>query len=155
MDEDVKEAFATAIEELKRADHLIYVSLKYTRTVDVIKNILSRLISAIDFAIETLLLLMLKEKLIDEVPKSPGLRCELLTTRFNDDESLELINFYLFLRRVNRATFTRFQEFRRHVTMSAVLDDNVTVEVDIDTLFEYFEKTKKFISKVEAIIKHD
>ena len=32
------------IEELKRVDHLVYVSLKYTRTVDVIRSIIDRLI---------------------------------------------------------------------------------------------------------------
>ena len=31
--------------ELKRADHLIFVSLKYTRTVDVIRSIIERLIN--------------------------------------------------------------------------------------------------------------
>ena len=35
--------------ELKRVDHIIYVSLKYTRTVDVIKHAIDRMISAIDF----------------------------------------------------------------------------------------------------------
>ena len=29
-------------QEINRADHLIYVSLKYTRTVDVIKSIIER-----------------------------------------------------------------------------------------------------------------
>ena len=31
-----------AKEELKRADHSIYITLKYTRTVDVIKNIIKQ-----------------------------------------------------------------------------------------------------------------
>jgi len=154
MDEEVREAFSKAHEELKRADHLIYVSLKYTRTVDVIKNIIERLISAFDYSIETLLITMKKNKVIDEIPKSPGLRCEILTKEYNDDEYLSLINFYLFLRRVNRAKFVRFQEFRRNVTMQAVLDDNIKVEVDIDKVFEYFEQVKKFISMVENIIKN-
>jgi hypothetical protein len=51
----MKESLSEAFEELKRADHLIYVSLKYTRTVDVIKSIIERLINAYDDAIITLL----------------------------------------------------------------------------------------------------
>ena len=43
------DALYDAEKELKRVDHLIYVSLKYTRTVDVFKNIIKRLISTIDF----------------------------------------------------------------------------------------------------------
>ncbi len=40
MIEDLEDS---ALQELKRADHLIYVTLKYTRTVDVIKNTIKRL----------------------------------------------------------------------------------------------------------------
>ena len=35
---DIGELEDNAKQELKRADHLLYVTLKYTRTVDVIKN---------------------------------------------------------------------------------------------------------------------
>ena len=45
------ESLDNAKEELKRVDHLIYVSLKYTRTVDVIKSIIERMINAFDFSI--------------------------------------------------------------------------------------------------------
>ena len=31
--------------EVKRVDHLIYVSLKYTRTVDVIRSVVERIIN--------------------------------------------------------------------------------------------------------------
>ena len=40
-----------AKDEIKRADHLIYVSLKYTRTCDIILNIFKRLVAAYDSAI--------------------------------------------------------------------------------------------------------
>ena len=44
-----------ADDELKRADHMIYVTLKYTRTADVIQNIIKRLTNAYEFSIlETL-----------------------------------------------------------------------------------------------------
>ena len=57
-----------AREELKRADHLIYVSLKYTRTVDVIKSVIDRLISCLDFVIDKLLDHAIDKKLISEKP---------------------------------------------------------------------------------------
>ena len=41
--------------ELKRADHMLYISLKYTRTCDVMQNIIKRLIAAFDFGIEAML----------------------------------------------------------------------------------------------------
>ncbi len=49
------EFLETAQDELKRADHLMFVSLKYTRTVDVIKSIITRLKAAIDAGFEVLL----------------------------------------------------------------------------------------------------
>jgi hypothetical protein len=39
----MQEKMTESYEELKRVEHLIYVSLKYTRTVDVILNILNRM----------------------------------------------------------------------------------------------------------------
>ena len=51
-----------AEEEIKRADHLVYVSLKYTRTCDIMKNSIKRMISAYE--------LMIKEYL-DYLKKNP------------------------------------------------------------------------------------
>ena len=51
-------------EELKRADHLIYVSLKYTRTCDIMKNAIKRLISAFELAMQDYLEAMRKKKKI-------------------------------------------------------------------------------------------
>ena len=48
----MKESFDEAIQELKRVDHLFWVSLKYTRTVDVIKHVIERLINCIGFGLE-------------------------------------------------------------------------------------------------------
>ena len=39
------------IKEKTSADHLLYVSLKYTKTCEVIKSAVNKLISAIDFAV--------------------------------------------------------------------------------------------------------
>ena len=58
----------SAEEELKRADHLLYVTLKYTRNVDVIKNIIKRLINAYDYAVLEALK-YLKVKNISDVPR--------------------------------------------------------------------------------------
>ena len=41
----MREKLEEAFEELKRVDHLIYVSLKYTRTTDVLKNVIDRMIT--------------------------------------------------------------------------------------------------------------
>ena len=58
----MNEFLAEAREELKRVEHIIYVSLKYTRTVDVLRNALNRLVSLFDFLIEVLVEHAKKEK---------------------------------------------------------------------------------------------
>ncbi|MFH1317204.1 MAG: hypothetical protein ABII01_06810 [Candidatus Woesearchaeota archaeon] len=70
--ENLQEAFS----ELKRADHLIFVSLKYTRTVDVIKSIIERLINCLDFSIIALLESYKEKKKITDIPSSPVARAK-------------------------------------------------------------------------------
>ena len=53
--EHINELMFEAREELKRLEHIIYVSLKYTRTVDVIINALNRLVEVYNLIIEALL----------------------------------------------------------------------------------------------------
>ena len=152
----MKESFDLAVQELKRVDHLFWVSLKYTRTVDVIKHVIDRLINCIGYGLEALLKYAKEKKLITAIPENAGLRCELLKKTFPENtESIEYINFYLMLRKLSKAEFTRREEFRRHVTMIATIDKGEIVEVSIDILKEYFDKTRNFIFFVKKIINEE
>ena len=142
----MKDAIEDAYEEIKRIDHLIYVSLKYTRTVDVFKSIIKRMINSFDCIINGLLKKLLGEKKIEEIPASIKVKCDLLKSTYKNDEALnDYLNFYLLLRKLNRAEYTKRNEFRRHVTMSATIDDGKIVEVTIDSINEYFERIKAFL----------
>ena len=152
----MKEAFDLAVQELKRVDHLFWVSLKYTRTVDVIKNVIERLINCIGFGLEALLKYAKEKKLVSSVPANAGLRCDLLKETFPDSpEIIDYINFYLRLRKLSKAEYTRREEFRRHVTMIATIDKGEVVEVSIDVLKEYYDRTKTFIALVKKIINEE
>ena len=152
----MKESFDLAIQELKRVDHLFWVSLKYTRTVDVIKHVIDRLISCIGFGLESLLKHAKEKRLITTIPENAGLRCDLLKKTFPDNlELMDYINFYLRLRKLSKAEYTRREEFRRHVTMIATIDKGEVIEVSIDSLKEDYEKTKNFIGFVKRIINEE
>ncbi|MBI2659881.1 hypothetical protein HYX07_01850 [Candidatus Woesearchaeota archaeon] len=152
----MKEAFDLAVQELKRVDHLFWVSLKYTRTVDVIKNVIERLINCIGFGLEALLKYAKEKKLVSSVPENAGLRCDLLRETFPDNvELIDYINFYLRLRKLSKAEYSKREEFRRHVTMIATIDKGEVVEVSIDILKEYYDRTKTFISLVKKIINEE
>jgi hypothetical protein len=146
------DALDNAKEELKRADHLFYVSLKYTRTVDVIKSIVERLINATMYALEAILHHLKDEGQIDDVSKLPVKRAKVVREMFANDEFIqETIKLFLFLRKVDKAPFTRTQEFRRHVTMTATIDD-VAFKIKIDDIKLYFEQVKKFVFYMETLI---
>lgn len=152
----MEESFEQARQELKRVDHLFWVSLKYTRTVDVIKNVIERLINCIGFGLEALLKYAKEKKLVTSIPTNAGLRCELLKKTFPDNlELIDYINFYLMLRKLSKAEYAKREEFRRHVTMIATIDKGEVVEVSIDILKEYYEKTRDFVNFVKKIIKEE
>jgi len=147
-----------ASDELKRADHLLYVSLKYTRTVDVIRSLIQRLINAFDFIMNGYLNQLEEEEKIDELPTAPGAKAMAIKKYFADDaELIEYMDFYLFMRKLLRAKYTRSLEFRRHVTMTSTLIDPETeteeiVNVEIDHVSEYYEKTKEFFAKYKSVV---
>ena len=152
----MKESFDLAVQELKRVDHLFWVSLKYTRTVDVIKHVIDRLINCIGYGLEAILKYAKEKKLVTSIPDNAGLRCDLLKKTFPDNaELIEYINFYLRLRKLSKAEYTRREEFRRHVTMIATIDKGEVVEVSIDTLKEDYEKTRRFLTFVKRTINEE
>lgn len=138
-----------AKEELKRADHLIYVSLKYTRTVDIIKHTIERLILAFDSVFLGFLEKAKNEGKISEIVNAPAKKCEEIKRLYPGDKDIdEAITFYLLLRKLDRAKFDRINEFRRHVTMIADIDGK-KFNIDIDKISEYYDATKKFVGYVE------
>jgi len=145
----MKEFLDNSNEELKRADHLIYVSLKYTRSVDVIKSVIGRLINGYDFVIEGLLTRAKEKKQITQIPMSPGSRCDLIKEIYSKHaDLLDYINFYLLLRRMDQGKFARAHEFRRNVTMTVTVD-NKQIEVNIDIITEYYKRSLKFLEYIK------
>ncbi len=149
----MSEVLQLAKQELNRADHSIAVSLKYTRTVDVIKSIVERLINTISFCLDELLEHAKAQKKISELPTLPRLKVEQIKKLYASDRTIiDFCDFYLLLRRIDKAKFSRAQEYRRHVTMTAFLDDGSSVEVTIDIISDYFERTKEFLNYVFRLI---
>ena len=99
----MKESLHDARQELKRIDHSVYVSLKYTRTVDVIRNILQRMVNTFGFGSTALLKFAVEQGKIGEFPKSMLLRAELVRGLYTGEEFSEelrdMIDFFLLLRK--------------------------------------------------------
>ena len=152
----MREAFDNCVQELKRVDHLFWVSLKYTRTVDMIKHVIERIISCMDFGFEAILKYAKDKKLITNIPTNAGLRIELLKKTFPENaQLLDYINFYTRTRKLTKAEYTKREEFRRHVTMIAVIDKGEIVEVSIDVLKENYEYLRGFVHFVKKLINEE
>ena len=137
-----------AKEEIKRADHLLFVTLKYTRTTDVIKNAISRLLSSYDNAIIHALESLKKKKKIKDIPLTPVSRAETLRdSNKRDINMLDFLNGYFLLRKIQRAEYTKKEEFRKHVTLTVMHNDEA-IEINIETLEALYNKTKEFVDYI-------
>jgi mRNA-degrading endonuclease RelE of RelBE toxin-antitoxin system len=145
----MEESLYFAKEELKRVDHLIFVSLKYTRTCDVMKSIIERLIACYDHIFDAYLEKLKKDKIIKELPKHPAQKCEMIKNKISDNLPLmNNIEFYMLLRKMHKNNeFTRLSEFRRNVTMVMYIDEEKH-EVTIDSITEFYKKTDSFLEEV-------
>jgi hypothetical protein len=150
MIEDMQEYLMNSIEEMKRADHLLYVSLKYTRTVEVLLSIVQRLINAYDWIWEGLLLNAKETGKIELVPSAPVAKVDELRRLYPENKEMQnYFDFYLVLRAINRASIERKNEYRRHVTLTSGLDDGTRVDVTIDIIGEYFHRTQAFLDLIK------
>jgi len=138
-----------AREELKRADHLLYVTLKYTKNIDVIRNTIRRLINACDYAILDVMEWMKSKKKVKEIPLMPMVRAMEVKKFFRKVEFIDFINFYLLLKKIDRAEYTKKEEFKKNVRLIVMDHDEESYEINIEKLYEFYERTKEFVSYVE------
>lgn len=146
----MKELLNNAKEELKRVDHLIYVSLKYTRTVDVLKNVIQRLLNSFDFIADSLLKKAMDEKKISSVPVAPKLKTEELERLYSEDDvMLDAAKLFVEVRKISNADYGKENEYRRHVAMVVKIDGK-EIKVSIDKVTEYYKKTIQLIEHIET-----
>lgn len=141
-----------AYEEFKRLDHIVYITSKYCRTIDVIKSALQRVLEIFDLLIEALLYHSKEKKQIENIPKSPRLKINFLEKIYPHDEKIrKFITFYLFLREIFKARYSKREEFRRHVTLIAHFE-NRDAEIDIDFLETYEKVALNFYNYVKELV---
>lgn len=123
--------------QVLRADHLFHVTLKYTRTSDVIKNTLNRLVTALEYAITEIL----EKKKIKGIPAIALLKADLLRRKFPKNKQIqELVRFYNKLKKIDKGQFRVKEEYRKNVAI--IMDDEV---INTEKLREFLDKTKEFV----------
>jgi undecaprenyl pyrophosphate synthase len=143
----MKLSLNNAKEEFKRCDHLLYVSLKYTRTVDVVKSLIARMLTCYDFTMNTLLI---KKK--KEVPSQVGLKIDMIKELYADNPIvIDNVNSFIFLRKIDKLRYKVENEYRRHVHLIADLEGK-TYKLGIDEMTYYYLKIKDFLEYIEETL---
>jgi hypothetical protein len=141
------------IQEKISADHLLYVSLKYTKTADVMLNLLNRWASMIDLSIVKLLERAKKKKLIKEIPDAPKLKFDLAKEAYKkNEEIIKGLELYEFFKKVPDLEKLRENEFRKNFCLK-VLYRGEWLVIDMEKLKEYSMILERFISQLKQILK--
>jgi hypothetical protein len=138
-----------AISELKRVDHLIYVTLKYTRTVDVIRTIIEKLISTLNHKSEAIFTSLMDNNKVSAVAAVPLVRMKDLEKQYPKDKTVkDIVDFYVLLKRIFNTDYRAKEEYRKNVTL--VTRDH---EVNIEKLKNYYEITQDYVKYLNEEIK--
>ncbi len=137
-----------AFDEYKRIDHLIHVTLKYTRTVDILRSVLMRIVSTIELMSEEVMVWAVQKKKIAKKPSVPLLCVQKLEEVFPNDETVkDIIDFYVKVKNITKSEFKKKEEFRKNV---ALVTKNC--EINIEILKDYSEKTKRYINYLKNLM---
>jgi len=140
------------IKEKISADHLLYVSLKYTKTCDVIQNLIKRWTIMISDAVDGLLIQAKKKKKIKSIPAAPRQKSELAKKVFkNSPEVIETIKAFEFFKKLEALPNTRESEFRKNVCLR-VKYNGEEVAINLDKLKEYSKLLEDFITFVKQYL---
>jgi len=140
------------IQEKISADHLLYVSLKYTKTCDVIKNLLLRWRKMIETSIDSILKHAKKKKKISSVPTNPVKKIEAMKKLFKKDENImKSIEFYEMLRKIEELRQERIGEFRKNVCLKIMYRGD-EINVNLEQLKIYADMLEKFISTTKQFL---
>ncbi|MEM1535921.1 MAG: hypothetical protein QXQ82_01910 [Candidatus Pacearchaeota archaeon] len=136
--------------EQKMAEHLFYVSLKYTKSSDVILNLIQKWEKIMELCIELLLKKAKKKKQISVIPSAPKAKELLVRQIYKELE--EPLNLYALFRKMPNLEKIREHEFRKNVAIR-VIDQGKEIEINMEKLkkwYELFNETIKFCEKVYA-----
>jgi hypothetical protein len=148
----MEEIIQELIQEKISADHLLYVSLKYTKTCDVIMNLILRWRKMIEIGINGILKRAKKKKKISSIPLNPVGKIEAATKLFKKDKDfLEVIDMYKMFKKIEELRKERIGEFRKNVTLK-VFYKGEEININLEQLKIYADVLEKFISTTKQFL---
>ncbi len=133
--------------EIKMADHLFYVSMKYTKTCDVMLNLIERWKKAIEYSVEILLERAKKKKAIKKIPKAPFFKVRAVEKIFKREKIVkETLALYRFFKKIPSCEILKEHEFRKNITLRII--NHKEEEINMARLVEWRELLESFINFV-------
>lgn len=134
------------IKEKISADHLLYVSLKYTKTCDVIINLLLRWKTMIELGVDRLIDKAKKAKKWKPVSEAPRAKfVQVAKIYANVPEVKETLELYDLFRDIEKLEKIRECEFRKGVNLKVTYKGQI-ININLETLKEYSQILERFIS---------
>jgi hypothetical protein len=131
----------------------MYVSLKYTKTCDVILNLLARWKSLIETSFDAILEKRCEEGKIPCMYATPKERIEFMKKYFAKDEAIQkVIPLYIFFKRIPDLPKTRSGEFRKNVNLKVKAGPTKVVDINMEMLGGYYDIVEAFIVEVKKIL---
>ena len=134
------------LKEKISADHLLYVSMKYTKTCDVMVNLIKRWKIMMDYTFDGLLERAKKKKLFKKIPDAPRLRLDLIRSVFEKNpEITDALNEYELFKLIDVLPSKRENEFRKGVCLRVTYKLK-EIEINLEKLKEYSGILERFIN---------
>ena len=140
------------IKEKISADHLLYVSLKYTKTSEVIVNLILRWTVMIEHGLNRMIDHAKKKKMSKSIPSSPKPKIDLIKEAFKNEKIiLETIKLYEMFRRIDQLKKESEGEFRKNVALK-VFYRGEEIKINLDKLKEYSITLENFINYLKQFL---
>ena len=151
----MSEKLEEIMKEKTSADHLMYVSMKYTKTCDVMINLLKRWKIMMDNSFDGILERARKQKLKGmpkKIPTAPKLKVDLIKGVFSEEPAImDAVKEYEMFKLIDVLKKTKAGEFRKGVCLT-VLYKGEEIRVDLEKLKEYAEILETFINYTKLFL---
>lgn len=140
------------LKEKTSADHLLYVSMKYTKTCDVMLNLIARWKSMIEISFDAMFEKSFDSGSLPALPTNPKQKIEFIRKYFKKQKAVqETLPLYIFFKRIPDLQKRREGEFRKNVCLK-IIEPAKTTDINMDKLKEYSDTLERFISEVKLFL---
>ena len=134
------------------ADHLLYVSMKYTKTCDVMINLIKRWKVMMDYSFDGLLEKAKKKKMLKKIPTAPKLKIDMIKQVFKKNpEVIAAVEEYEMFKLIDALKKTKEGEFRKGVCLRVTYKWQ-EVQINLDKLKEYSITLERFINYTKLFL---